>query len=85
MALESFRQLILDAQAMMDPDFAGKLSADVAASAESAEDADTGFEFGAAEDSASADSEASFNFGAGEDTAQLPLLDAASFSPFAAA
>ena len=32
MALESFRQLILDAQAMMDPDFAGKLSADVAQS-----------------------------------------------------
>ena len=30
MALDSFRQLILDAQAMMDPDFAGKLSADVA-------------------------------------------------------
>jgi hypothetical protein len=26
MALDSFRQLILDAQAMMDPDFAGKLS-----------------------------------------------------------
>ena len=33
MALESFRQLILDAQAMMDPDFAGKLAADVAESA----------------------------------------------------
>ena len=32
MALESFRQLILDAQAMMDPDFAGKLAADVAES-----------------------------------------------------
>jgi DNA helicase-2/ATP-dependent DNA helicase PcrA len=47
MAIESFRQLILDAQAMMDPDFAGKLSADVAASAESGEDADTGFDFGA--------------------------------------
>jgi DNA helicase-2/ATP-dependent DNA helicase PcrA len=47
MAIESFRQLILDAQAMMDPDFAGKLSADVAASAESAAEADTGFEFGA--------------------------------------
>jgi DNA helicase-2/ATP-dependent DNA helicase PcrA len=46
MAIESFRQLILDAQAMMDPDFAGKLSADVAASAESGEDADTGFDFG---------------------------------------
>ena len=45
MALESFRQLILDAQAMMDPDFAGKLSADVAGDAE-ADDADTGFEFG---------------------------------------
>ncbi len=83
MALESFRQLILDAQAMMDPDFAGKLSADVAASAESAEDADTGFEFGAAEDSASAESATSFDFGGSEN--QLPLLDAASFSPFAAA
>ena len=32
-AIESFRQIILDAQAMMDPDFAGKLSADVAAGA----------------------------------------------------
>jgi DNA helicase-2/ATP-dependent DNA helicase PcrA len=48
MAVTSFRELILDAQAMMDPDFAGKLSADVAASAESDEEADTGFEFGAA-------------------------------------
>ena len=45
MALDSFRTLILDAQAMMDPDFAGKLSADVAA--EDGRDADTGFEFGA--------------------------------------
>ena len=44
MALESFRQLILDAQAMMDPDFAGKLAADVAES--QAGDADTGFAFG---------------------------------------
>ena len=43
-ALESFRQLILDAQAMMDPDFAGKLAADVAESAAS----DTGFSFGEA-------------------------------------
>jgi DNA helicase-2/ATP-dependent DNA helicase PcrA len=84
MALESFRQLILDAQAMMDPDFAGKLSADVAAGAESDEDADTGFEFGAASaDSASAESATSFNFG-GEGEDQLPLLDASSFSPFAA-
>ena len=45
MALDSFRQLILDAQAMMDPDFAGKLAADVAES--EAVDADTSFGFGA--------------------------------------
>ncbi len=50
MALDTFRQLILDAQAMMDPDFAGKLAADVAES--SAGDADTGFDFGAAESNA---------------------------------
>jgi DNA helicase-2/ATP-dependent DNA helicase PcrA len=84
-ALDSFRQIILDAQAMMDPDFAGKLSADVAASAETGEDADTGFDFGASSDtSASAESAASFNFGGNSgDQAQLPLLDASSFSPFA--
>jgi DNA helicase II / ATP-dependent DNA helicase PcrA len=83
MALESFRTLILDAQAMMDPDFAGKLSADVAAG--TAEDADTGFEFGASDneaESALADAEAAdFNFGGNDN--QLRLLDAASFSPFA--
>jgi DNA helicase-2/ATP-dependent DNA helicase PcrA len=84
-ALDSFRQLILDAQAMMDPDFAGKLSADVAAGAETGGESDTGFEFGAATaDSASADSAASFDFGA-SDPNQLQLLDAGSFSPFAAA
>ncbi len=83
MAIESFRQLILDAQAMMDPDFAGKLSADVAAAAETS-DADTDFGFGAAEaDSASAESATNFDFGGNEN--QLQLLDAASFSPFAAA
>ncbi len=46
LALDSFRQLILDAQAMMDPDFAGKLAADVAES--QADAMDTGFDFGAA-------------------------------------
>ena len=56
MAIESFRQLILDAQAMMDPDFAGKLSADVAAGAESGKDADTGFDFGEAADDSTASS-----------------------------
>jgi superfamily I DNA/RNA helicase len=82
-ALDSFRQLILDAQAMMDPDFAGKLSADVAESAET--EADTDFGFGAAtaeeESSASADSAVSFDFGGSEN--QMTLLDPASFSPFA--
>jgi DNA helicase II / ATP-dependent DNA helicase PcrA len=43
-SLDSFRQLILEAQAMMDPDYAGRL-----AEAETEpEDADTGFDFGAA-------------------------------------
>jgi DNA helicase-2/ATP-dependent DNA helicase PcrA len=79
MALDSFRQLILDAQAMMDPDFAGKLAADVTPQ----ENADTGFDFGAAgASSASAESAVSFDFG-GSDDAQMPLLDASSFSPFA--
>ena len=83
MALESFRQLILDAQAMMDPDFAGKLSADVAAGAESGA-TDTGFEFGgAAADAASADSAAGFNFGESSGQSQLTLPDAGSFSSFA--
>jgi DNA helicase II / ATP-dependent DNA helicase PcrA len=84
MALESFRTLITDAQAMMDPDFAGKLAAEVAEAAE--EDADTDFSFGAADneaESAQADAAATdFNFGGDEN--QMPLLDMASFSPFAA-
>ena len=88
MALESFRQLILDAQAMMDPDFAGKLSADVAESA--AEPADTDFSFGAAEpsstekDDATSALEAATDFAFGENSDQIPLLDASHFSPFAA-
>jgi DNA helicase II / ATP-dependent DNA helicase PcrA len=101
-ALDSFRQLIVDAQAMMDPDFAGKLSADVAASGENEAEAGADFEFGAASvvgpgfspdiDSAEGagalapeeeSSATEFNFGGSEN--QLPLLDSASFSPFAAA
>jgi DNA helicase-2/ATP-dependent DNA helicase PcrA len=134
MALDSFRQLILDGQAMMDPDFAGKLSADVAAS--DADEGDAGFAFGASaptpeENQAVAESlesavntaglspehsaldeplesslkgtgfnpyisapkkegalapeadQADFNFGGNAD--QLPLLDVASFNPFAEA
>jgi len=84
MAVESFRQLILEAQAMMDPDFAGKLSGDTAQD----EDADTGFEYGASSaeavspDAASADSATNFDFGGSEN--QIPLLDASNFSPIAA-
>jgi DNA helicase II / ATP-dependent DNA helicase PcrA len=84
MALDSFRQLITDAQAMMDPDFAGKLSADIAEAAQ--DNADTDFSFGAAgneAEAALAEAEAvDFNFGGNEN--QMPLLDPASFSPFAA-
>jgi DNA helicase II / ATP-dependent DNA helicase PcrA len=86
MALDSFRTLITDAQAMMDPDFAGKLSADIAEGAD--QDGDTDFSFGAEdpdteENEALADAEATdFNFGGHEN--QMPLLDMASFSPFAA-
>jgi DNA helicase II / ATP-dependent DNA helicase PcrA len=80
MALESFRQLILDAQAMMDPDFAGKLAADVAET----DDLDTGFGFGAAADEAAKDSaDTSFGFGASEENSQMTLLDSSHFSPFA--
>jgi DNA helicase-2/ATP-dependent DNA helicase PcrA len=80
MALEQFRQLIVDAQAMMDPDFAGKLGGDVA----QGEDADTGFEFGATTGTESAGAEnadTAFDFGGSPD--QIPLLDASAFSPFA--
>jgi DNA helicase-2/ATP-dependent DNA helicase PcrA len=83
MALDSFRQLILDAQAMMDPDFAGKLAADVAG------DADTGFGFGATageqEDGEQGNKgtreqeSAEASFGGDED--QIPLLDASHLSP----
>ena len=88
MALESFRQLIVDAQAMMDPDFAGKLSADVADDEQTS--GDTDFSFGTAEPSAEEKQEVvaeleaatAFNFGDNED--QMPLLDISHFSPFAA-
>ncbi|HUA92767.1 MAG TPA: UvrD-helicase domain-containing protein [Terracidiphilus sp.] len=89
MALDSFRQLILDAQAMMDPDFAGKLAADVA-EAES-DEGDTGFAFGVEEPTAEKkqrvteelEAATEFNFGGNED--QLALLDPTHFSPFASA
>ena len=91
MALDSFRHLILDAQALMDPDFAGKLAADVAES--DAGLGDAGFAFGASapsdeenqkvEEALEAAAETDFNFGGNTD--QLLLLDPASFNPFAEA
>jgi DNA helicase-2/ATP-dependent DNA helicase PcrA len=82
MALESFRQLILDAQGMMDPDFAGKLAADVAES--TSEEADTGFAFGAtapgAEQKQETEQRIAEAAGSGHED-QLALLDATHFSP----
>jgi DNA helicase-2/ATP-dependent DNA helicase PcrA len=89
LALESFRQLIVDAQAMMDPDFAGKLAADVAEKA--AETGDTDFTFGGSAPTAEENEqvveqlEATTDFVFGDNAAQIPLLDASHFSPFAAA
>ncbi len=74
MALESFRQLILDAQAMMDPDFAGKLATDLAES--SADEADTGFGFGAAANDSGMPTSGNQ---AGSDQDQMQLLDASHF------
>ena len=81
MALETFRQLILDAQAMMDPDFAGKLATDVAEA--QAGDADTSFGFGtsASEPESPELEDVEAHFGGDED--QMALLDASHFSPAA--
>jgi DNA helicase-2/ATP-dependent DNA helicase PcrA len=87
MALDSFRQLILDAQAMMDPDFAGKLSADIAAPAAG----DTDFGFGTSAPTEDQNQQVTepletatdFLFG-DDDGDQMSLLDASHFSPFAA-
>ena len=94
MALETFRQLILDAQAMMDPDFAGKLAADVAEAGADDADADFCVSRAAAEDRDQGDrgqggrdqgnkgTREQENAGAdfGGDESQIPLLDASHFS-----
>jgi len=81
MALEKFRTLITDAMAMLDPDFAGKLSADVH------DNSDTSFEFGTEDEAAnisvnSLESTNSLTDSPAE--SQMSLQDA-SFNPFAAA
>jgi DNA helicase-2/ATP-dependent DNA helicase PcrA len=96
-ALEGFRQLILDAQAILNPDFAGKLAADLggpavgdAAEPEVVADSDFGFgenasfDFGAADAGSDAGEGTDFDFGGVAEIAEppLPLLDLAAFSPF---
>ena len=85
-ALDSFRQIIVDAQAMMDPDFAGKLSADVAAA--EAVEGDTDFSFGAESPGADGDKPiealvegADFEFGE-KANGQMALIDPSHFSSF---
>jgi DNA helicase-2/ATP-dependent DNA helicase PcrA len=91
-ALDSFRQIIQDAQAMLAPDFAEKLSADVEVSEGAVTEADISFDMTAEEPLiGSAASDTSFDFG---DEFQHGLafspgpepdlpLDAAAFNPFA--
>ncbi len=95
-ALQGFRRLVEDAQAILQPDFAARLEADLAGadsdlSASSDAEGDTGFDFGsqaAAMDAENAEEvqggDAAFDFGAQTGSAQAALLfDAASLSPFA--
>jgi DNA helicase-2/ATP-dependent DNA helicase PcrA len=84
-ALDSFRQIVVDAQGMMDPDFAGRLSADVAAA--QAVEGDTDFSFGAESPGADGDKPidalvegADFEFGE-KANGQMALLDPTHFSP----
>ena len=84
-ALEQFRTMITDAMAMMDPDFAGKLTADISAQSETSIEPDTSFGFGAEEEVAGSSNTSAENadasFGLTADI-QMSLQDA-SFSPFA--
>ncbi len=89
-ALDGFRRLIEDAQAMMKPDFAAKLEADLVvedAAADTAESdvGDAGFDFGGNEDAEpSAATEFEFGAAAADGNTQTTLLfDAAALSPFA--
>ena len=79
MALDSFRRLILDAQAMMDPDFAGKLSADISESQTA--DADFSFGFGSQGSATEARGPEGTEAHFGGDENQIPLLDVSHFAP----
>ncbi|MFZ0662106.1 MAG: UvrD-helicase domain-containing protein [Acidobacteriaceae bacterium] len=81
-ALDNFRRIIEDARALLEPNFAEKLTADLAE-----EKADTSFNIAATSGNAAGDSDTSFDFG----NATQPLLDlsheaavdATAFDPFA--
>jgi DNA helicase II / ATP-dependent DNA helicase PcrA len=98
-ALGNFRRLIEDARAMLGPEFAEKLSADVA---ERSADLDTSFDVGTLDDDSPEEADTSFDtsfnfgfdFGPSEeistiaaenstDSDALHGIDAASFNPFA--
>ncbi|HEX5235167.1 MAG TPA: UvrD-helicase domain-containing protein [Silvibacterium sp.] len=90
--LDSFRRMIQDARAVLSPNFADKLAADIADNLNRddsmPEDSDTSFDVAAATDSAqSPDDDTSFDFG---DFTQPSLalshesnIDATAFNPFA--
>ncbi len=87
-ALDGFRRLIEDAQAILHPNFAAKLEADLTADAATdanepvaEEDGDAGFDFGG-NSPVEAIAATEFDFGATASQAAL-LFDAASLSPFA--
>jgi len=79
-ALDTFRRIILDARALLKPDFADKLSADIAEEetsfdiAAAADDADTAFDFGA-------EAQHTLAFTNEPELENLPL-DATTFNPF---
>lgn len=87
-ALNTFRHIIEDARALLDPGFAEKLTADVAGDGDAEADSDTGFEITTESDAAaSPDSDTSFDFGEAIQTS-LALshdepVDATAFNPFA--
>ncbi|HEV2276223.1 MAG TPA: UvrD-helicase domain-containing protein [Acidobacteriaceae bacterium] len=82
MALDAFRRLIDDARAMLEPDFAGKLSQDLAEAGDAVGEA--GDSFAAIASAASADFEdVAFDFGELEEPEPgLAAFDPAEFNPF---
>jgi DNA helicase II / ATP-dependent DNA helicase PcrA len=87
-ALDAFRRIIDDARALLVPNFAGKLAADVAEDTLTTKDSDTSFDITAEGDAATADdADTSFDFGDASQPALVLSHDAAidptTFNPFA--